>query len=665
MSSHHLSGYIVRAFGKRLTDMTLFDILACPVCKGEVKADGKSLDCTACGRRYPITRGVPIMLPDPTRPPPLNDSETLMRSGYDPWLHRMVLQSLSDAQVVVEIGCGNMALDDPCIIRTDVALTPHVDLVADVHALPFKPGTIDFLFGLAVLEHLRNPFEAAASIYDALKPGGYVYGEANFVFAYHGYPQHFFNMSVHGLEEVFARFRALRVGVAPYQMPSFAIESVLRTYLGSFRRTRPAERLFADLLGLVLQHPLQKYDAEIDPAEVFRTAAGCYFFGMKQENAQDTVIPRVVTQIYAESRALRRRFPMPYDIAAPDNLMRWAMAEGREIHAAIAAHFDGLEPFAKSPDPGRPRDRTALRSLPPIPDPEAARTIDQPAAPEMEAAARSALRDLAAAAEAAPSASSNGRQAITSTAERVSLRALRRPLQRTRMGLARLTGAGRRAEPPLPDPHLIFAVCGTESSSWFLESGTATAAEIRGALERSGVRMERLGRILDFGCGAGRVLRHWRGLHGPKLYGTDYNPELVEWCADHLSFAHFAVNPLEGPLPHGSEKFDLVYAFSVFTHLTEAQQLRWMKEIRRVLRSGAYFYLTTHGEYYLPYLPREALPRFRRGELVVTGEDRAGSNVCAAFHPEPYVQTVLARGFRCVEFAPNRFPQDAYLLQKI
>jgi hypothetical protein len=249
-------------------------------------------------------------------------------------------------------------------------------------------------------------------------------------------------MSVHGLEEVFARFRALRVGVAPYQMPSFAIESVLRTYLASFRGTRPAERLFADLLSLVLQHPLQKVRRRDRSRRSLPHRRGLLLLRNEAGERAGYGDPAVVTQIYAESRALRRRFPLPYDIAAPDNLMRWAMTEGRESHAAIAAHFDGLEPFAKSPDPGRRRDRTALRSLPPIPDPEATRTIDQPASPQMEAAARSALKDLAAAAEAAPSASSNGRQTIMSTAERVSLRALRRPLQRTRMGLARLTARG-------------------------------------------------------------------------------------------------------------------------------------------------------------------------------------------------------------------------------
>jgi SAM-dependent methyltransferase len=233
-----------------------------------------------------------------------------------------------------------------------------------------------------------------------------------------------------------------------------------------------------------------------------------------------------------------------------------------------------------------------------------------------------------------------------------------------RVEAQRLLGGGRGVEPPLPDPRLIYSVCGTEESSWYLESGTFAAQEIRGALERSGARMEKLRRILDFGCGSARILRHWRTLRGPALYGTDYNPELVAWCDANLPFARFSVNTLDGPLSYRSRTFDLVYAFSVFTHLTEAQQRHWIDELGRILRPGGYLYLTTHGEFYLPHVPADQRDHFRRGGLVVTGGELAGTNVCAAFHPEPYVLNVLAPAFRCLEFAPGRYPQDAYLLQK-
>lgn len=44
----------------------LLDILACPVCKGDIKYDepNQKLICLACGRKYPIREGIPIMLED-------------------------------------------------------------------------------------------------------------------------------------------------------------------------------------------------------------------------------------------------------------------------------------------------------------------------------------------------------------------------------------------------------------------------------------------------------------------------------------------------------------------------------------------------------------------------------------------------------------------------
>jgi len=56
-----------------------------------------------------------------------------------------------------------MALDDPCIIRMDVTLSPYVDLVADAHYLPFLPESVDYIFSLAVFEQLHDPFLAAKS----------------------------------------------------------------------------------------------------------------------------------------------------------------------------------------------------------------------------------------------------------------------------------------------------------------------------------------------------------------------------------------------------------------------------------------------------------------------------------------------------------------------
>ena len=47
-------------------DKSLLDILACPQCKSDVKQAGDWIICTApaCGLRYPIREGIPVMLID-------------------------------------------------------------------------------------------------------------------------------------------------------------------------------------------------------------------------------------------------------------------------------------------------------------------------------------------------------------------------------------------------------------------------------------------------------------------------------------------------------------------------------------------------------------------------------------------------------------------------
>ncbi len=45
-------------------DPELLAILACPLCKADVKltADEKGLKCVKCHRVYPIKEGIPVML---------------------------------------------------------------------------------------------------------------------------------------------------------------------------------------------------------------------------------------------------------------------------------------------------------------------------------------------------------------------------------------------------------------------------------------------------------------------------------------------------------------------------------------------------------------------------------------------------------------------------
>lgn len=57
-----------------MIDPKLLEILACPVCKTEVKLEGERLVCVSCGRRYPIRDGIPVMLVEEAECPPPTSS---------------------------------------------------------------------------------------------------------------------------------------------------------------------------------------------------------------------------------------------------------------------------------------------------------------------------------------------------------------------------------------------------------------------------------------------------------------------------------------------------------------------------------------------------------------------------------------------------------------
>jgi SAM-dependent methyltransferase len=224
------------------------------------------------------------------------------------------------------------------------------------------------------------------------------------------------------------------------------------------------------------------------------------------------------------------------------------------------------------------------------------------------------------------------------------------------------------AEPPLPPDVLRLLVAGTDDPDWFVEAGARAASSLAALLGRNGVLIERCARVLDFGCGCGRVVRHLR--HLPvELHGCDSNPVGVEWCDGHLPFGRFAVNALQSPLDYDTESFDLVYALSVFTHLPERLQAFWMGELRRVLKPGGVLVLSLHGDALRGRLTRAERTAYRAGRLVVRGGDLIGTNHCAAFHPPAFVRTVLASGFDVLEHAPEGAtgnpPQDAWLLRKV
>jgi SAM-dependent methyltransferase len=219
---------------------------------------------------------------------------------------------------------------------------------------------------------------------------------------------------------------------------------------------------------------------------------------------------------------------------------------------------------------------------------------------------------------------------------------------------------------PLPPPLLRVKVAGTADREVFLAQGSEAAATIRAALAASGEPIEEVKSLLDFGCGCGRVLRQWALLPDTEVHGTDYNPSLIAWCRQNLTFATFGVNDLAPPLVYEDARFELVFAISVFTHLTADLERRWIAELHRVLQAGGRLLFSTRGSAWLDHLTQAERDTYLAGDRVDRYAEAVGSNLMGVFHPVNYVRDRMAPGFVLTRTEPAAFAgqQDLHILTK-
>lgn len=127
--------------------------------------------------------------------------------------------------------------------------------------------------------------------------------------------------------------------------------------------------------------------------------------------------------------------------------------------------------------------------------------------------------------------------------------------------------------------------------------------------------------ILDFGVGWGRLIRFFaREVQASRLHGVDVDPEILEVCrATHVPGDLRLVGPGE-PLPYRDSMFDLAYAYSVFSHLSESAARQSLGELGRVLRPGGVLLVTTQGRRFLELCRAVRSKTDRQGfELTVDG----------------------------------------------
>jgi glycosyltransferase involved in cell wall biosynthesis/GT2 family glycosyltransferase len=200
-------------------------------------------------------------------------------------------------------------------------------------------------------------------------------------------------------------------------------------------------------------------------------------------------------------------------------------------------------------------------------------------------------------------------------------------------------------------------------------------------------------RILEFGCGWGRILRTFLDEVQPEyLTGIDVQEWLLEVARKTTRRPDYDMYWKTAPLPQGNlpaDSFDLIYAYSVFSHLSEKAANAWITEFARILSPNGIVCVTTrprehiqawesphekteHTEGYAKLfanVPKD-LARYDNGEFVF---HPAGSHELSddfygeAVIPEAYARKCWTKDLRFIgyfEGYAKSYLQPAIVLQK-
>jgi len=112
-------------------------------------------------------------------------------------------------------------------------------------------------------------------------------------------------------------------------------------------------------------------------------------------------------------------------------------------------------------------------------------------------------------------------------------------------------------------------------------------------------------RVLDLGCGTGRLAKPLQDFLQPKRYaGLDVNPTFIDYCRETYPSLQFdlcdvrhdeynsdgEIDPVKFEFPYENRSFDVVIAIALFNHFYIEWAFQYMRQIARVLKPrGAFF----------------------------------------------------------------------------
>jgi len=208
-----------------------------------------------------------------------------------------------------------------------------------------------------------------------------------------------------------------------------------------------------------------------------------------------------------------------------------------------------------------------------------------------------------------------------------------------------------RASATPPSAELMHYVVGHSDYGKYLRSGAEVYTVFDLACQRyANKRMDEFERTLDFGCGIGRILQFLGDKRG--LSACDVYVPAVDYVQSSFSEVEAYTNPLMPPIKYEDDRFDLIYSFSVFSHLERDVEEAWLAELGRVTKPGGLLLLTVHGDWWIKTsFGDRADEMSKQGFFVEKAYDRSKGDIEfpeyyeASYHTRAYIDQEWSKHF--------------------
>jgi len=180
----------------------------------------------------------------------LDPTENISSHEYDE--HALAIIDRHRDGLVLDCGAGQRHTYYPNVVNYEIVDYDSTDVLGAAERLPFEDDSFDAVLSLNVLEHVKDPFQAAREIMRVMKPGAELMCVAPFLQPLHGYPHHYYNMTAQGLENLFLPLRQRCISLYGAMHPIWALTWFLDRYaagLADAQRERFLTMSVADLLA--------------------------------------------------------------------------------------------------------------------------------------------------------------------------------------------------------------------------------------------------------------------------------------------------------------------------------------------------------------------------------------------------------------------------------